>query len=226
MDQAENVGPSTLLGTGTLTRWVVDVPLSGNEKYPGTLDAPPQGLPSQSSSLPAFQPARGDRPEPCAPCVPHECHPCGPQDDDSILSSPSLQSAACSPQSAAGPRARAQRRRRPRIIDPLAQARHFQQLIDSGQVKNAAQIARNLNLTRARISQILSLLPPSPRLRRTGRLAPEILDYIDNLNGDEGQMFLTAKKLLPLVRLSSEDQMVTMRMMSGSDNSPLCLKPQ
>jgi hypothetical protein len=63
-------------------------------------------------------------------------------------------------------------------------------------VKNAAELARSLNLTRARISQILSLL----------RLAPEILAYIDNLKGDEGQMFLTAKMLLPLAKLARDEQ--------------------
>ena len=33
----------------------------------------------------------------------------------------------------------------------------------------------------------------------------EILDYIDSLKGDEGQMFLTAKMLLPLVKLPREE---------------------
>jgi hypothetical protein len=64
-------------------------------------------------------------------------------------------------------------------------------------VKNAADLARSLQLTRARISQILSLL----------RLSPEILAYIDNLKGDEGQMFMTTKMLLPLVRLPWAEQM-------------------
>jgi len=116
--------------------------------------------------------------------------------DHSILSSPSSHPASQSSSLAAGPKARAARNRRPRIIDTLAQARHFQHLIDSGQVKNAAQLARDLNLTRARVSQILSLL----------LLAPEVLDYVDNLKGDEGQMFLTAKMLLPLVKLPREEQ--------------------
>jgi len=99
-----------------------------------------------------------------------------------------------------GPRARAARKLRPRIIDSLAQAREFQRRTDAGEVKNAAELARTLNLTRARVSQILSLL----------RLAPEVLAYIDNLKGDEGQMFLTAKMLLPLVGMPREEQLVTL----------------
>ena len=213
MDQLEKVG--------TLTRWVVDVPLPGNEKYPGTPVSSNYGGPRRTKSPRGPTPLRpddgpvstGPRPQSdachadppaiptfsaCVPCVPHACHPCVPQpDDDSILTS--SKRGAGNPASStppAGPKARTKRKRRPRIIDTLAQARHFQHLIDSGQVKNAAQIARDLNLTRARISQVLSLL----------RLAPEILDYIDNLNGDEGQMFLTAKILLPLVRLPREEQ--------------------
>jgi len=128
-----------------------------------------------------------------------------PQPDDSIL--PSTLSVSQSPSPPAGPKARAERKRRPRVIDTLGQARHFQHLIDTGQIKNAAQIARDLNLTRARVSQILSLL----------RLAPEILDYIDNLNGDEGEMFLTAKRLLPLVNLPKEEQVERFERTMGTE---------
>ena len=110
-------------------------------------------------------------PEPCGPSNPLAGHPCGP-------------------------RAGAARNARPRIIDSLAQAREFQRRIDAGEVKNAAELARTLHLTRARVSQILSLL----------RLAPEVLAYIANLKGNEGQMFLTAKMVLPLVRMSREEQ--------------------
>jgi len=154
-----------------------------------------------------------------------------PPADDSVLDSSCLQPAACSRQSSppsslpvsqpsnllgaagpgpCGPRGRAERNRRPRSIDTLAQAREFQRRIDAGEVKNAAELARTLHLTRARVSQILSLL----------RLAPEVLDYIDNLKGDEGQMFLTAKMLLPLVRLPREEQVGTLAARGACTNGP------
>ncbi len=178
MDQLENVG--------TLTQWGVDVPLPGTERYPGTPISSKYGGPRQSQARRGASPLRpndgplSDGPLP-AELIPRTSLATGKKP---------------SPSAPAGPKARAERKRRPRIIDTLAQARHFQHIIDSGQVKNAAQVARDLSLTRARVSQVLSLL----------RLAPEILDYIDALKGDEGEMFLTAKKLLPLVRLPPAEQ--------------------
>lgn len=92
---------------------------------------------------------------------------------------------------ACGPRARAARRSRPRIIEALTRARDWQRMIDAGEVKNAAQIARDHNVTRARVSQVMTLL----------RLAPEIVEYIDDLDGSEGCLHLTERKVRAIALL-------------------------
>jgi hypothetical protein len=42
--------------------------------------------------------------------------------------------------------------------DPLALARHYQALLDSGKFKNQAELARHLNVSQARVSQVLRRL--------------------------------------------------------------------
>ena len=97
---------------------------------------------------------------------------------------------------ACGPRARAERARRPRIIEALTRARAWRRLIDTGEVKNAAELARRHGVTRACVSQILSLLG----------LAPEILAYIDGLHGTEGGLHLTARRLRAIAVLDDPDE--------------------
>ena len=92
-----------------------------------------------------------------------------------------------------GPRARA---RQPRIIEALTRARAWRRLIDTGEVKNAAALARRYGMTRARVSQLLSLL----------HLAPEILAYIDGLHGTEGSLHLTARRLRAIAVLNDHDE--------------------
>ncbi len=69
-------------------------------------------------------------------------------------------------------------------------------MIDSGEVKNAAQIARDHDVTRARVCQIMALL----------RLAPEIMQYIDDLGGDEGCFHLSARKLRQIALIEDHDE--------------------
>jgi hypothetical protein len=99
--------------------------------------------------------------------------------------SPELAGHAC------GPRARARRKFRPRIIETLALARAWQAMLDSGEARNASQIARDLSITSARVSQVMGLL----------NLAPAILDHIDDLEGDEGCLYLTERKLRRIAML-------------------------
>ncbi len=69
-------------------------------------------------------------------------------------------------------------------------------MLDAGEVKNAAELARRYGVTRARISQLMSLL----------RLAPQILEYIDRLNGTEGCLHLTARRLRDIAVLDDHDE--------------------
>ena len=69
-------------------------------------------------------------------------------------------------------------------------------MIDAGEVKNAAELARRHSVTRARISQLMNLL----------HLAPEILAYIDGLDGAEGCLHLTARRLRSIAVLDDHDE--------------------
>lgn len=75
-------------------------------------------------------------------------------------------------------------------------ARAWQEMIDAGEVKNAAQIAKDMGVTRARVSQIMGLL----------RLAPEILDHIEDLEGSEGCLHLTERKLRQIAVLQDHQE--------------------
>jgi hypothetical protein len=51
--------------------------------------------------------------------------------------------------------------------DPLALARFYQSLLDSGVVENRAGLARYLGVSRARVTQVLRRLRPEPNGRST-----------------------------------------------------------
>ncbi len=112
-----------------------------------------------------------------------------------------------------GPCLRAERARRPRIIDALTRARAWRRLLDAGEVKNAEVLARRHGVTRARISQLLSLL----------HLAPEILGYIDGLDWTEGGLHLTARRLRDIAVLDDHDeQRARFRDLVGDTVAPSC----
>ena len=96
---------------------------------------------------------------------------------------------------ACGPRARAARHTSPRIIDALNLAREWRRMIDAGEVKNAAQIARERDVTRARVCQVMTLL----------RLSPEVMEYIDDLDGTEGCLHLTERRVRAVALLEDHD---------------------
>ena len=179
---------------GVLTGWVADIPLPGSEKQPGRPVQPRAGGPRrfQRRRRPSLlHPDDGPRstgplPEGAA------CHVEPPENNGVVacVPSPDVAGHAC------GPRARAQRTTRPRIIKALNRAREWQRLINTGEVENAAELSRTYGVTRARVSQIMSLL----------RLAPEILAYIDGLDGDEGGLRLTERRLRAIAVLGDHDE--------------------
>ena len=179
---------------GVLLGWVTDIPLPGSEKQPGRPVQPRAGGPrcSQRSRGPSLV-RPGDGPWSSDPGPGGAaCHPEAPVNTGESYCVPSSAAAG----HACGPRARAARAKRPRIIDALTRARAWRRLIDTGAVKNAAELARRHGVTRARISQLMSLL----------RLAPEILEYIDGLEGTEGGLHLTARRLRAIAVLDDHDE--------------------
>ena len=76
---------------------------------------------------------------------------------------------------------------------PLARAYEFQELLEAGVVDNRAEIARRYGLSRARVTQVMSLL----------RLPDEIQQYIMALSPRE-QRLHSGQRLREIVALPNE----------------------
>jgi ParB-like chromosome segregation protein Spo0J len=81
----------------------------------------------------------------------------------------------------------------------LQKAIRWKALLDSGKVSDQAEIARYEGLSRARVTQIMSLL----------RLSPEIQDTILNLPKTNRQhSIITERSLRPIAQLENQRQQV------------------
>lgn len=74
----------------------------------------------------------------------------------------------------------------------LALAHHLQRAIDEGLVADRAAVARNLGLTRARVSQLLDLLLLSPRIQEAV-LALEAVDGVEPICERKLRQFIAAR---------------------------------
>ncbi len=61
----------------------------------------------------------------------------------------------------------------PRISRLLALAHHIQELVDKGEVKDMAEVARLSHITRARMTQIMNLLLLAPNIQEEILYLPE-----------------------------------------------------
>ena len=181
---------------GVLTGWSVNIPLPGSERQPGRPVRPRAGGPRRSKKPrgPSLL-HRDDGPRSCGP-LPEDAagHAKTPANTDEIGCVPSPEAAG----HACGPRARAARATRPRIIDALDRAREWQRMIHTGEVKSAAELARRHGVSRARVSQLLSLLS----------LAPQILEHIDGLDGTARGLRLSERRLRGIAVLDAHDEQV------------------
>jgi hypothetical protein len=79
--------------------------------------------------------------------------------------------------------------RLPKVVGDLALADRFQGLLDAGEARNRADLARRFRLTRARVTQLMSLL----------RLHPMILAYVKSLPPGTPTRLVTERGLRALV---------------------------
>jgi hypothetical protein len=84
----------------------------------------------------------------------------------------------------------------PRIQTLLKTARKLQKILDSQSETCRAKLAEQLNITRARITQILNLL----------NLAPEIQDYIMSMPPVDGRSPISERALRPLTSITSHKE--------------------
>jgi hypothetical protein len=75
----------------------------------------------------------------------------------------------------------------PRVLELLWKAIKWQVLLESGEIVNQADIARQEGITRARVTQIMGML----------RLAPEIQAQIQSLPDIAGRSSVTERMLRP-----------------------------
>jgi hypothetical protein len=83
--------------------------------------------------------------------------------------------------------------KRPRVVGLLAKAVEWRGLLESGQVRSQAEIARREGITRARVTQIMALL----------RLAPEIQEWILTMPEVVGRPAISERALRPIAGLES-----------------------
>ncbi|MHB8833877.1 MAG: hypothetical protein ACYC9V_12020 [Desulfobacteria bacterium] len=75
------------------------------------------------------------------------------------------------------------------MVELLRKAMEWQSLMDSGQITSQADIARREGITRARVTQVISLL----------RLAPEFRKQILTMSDTIQQSAVTERRLRPIV---------------------------
>ena len=89
----------------------------------------------------------------------------------------------------------------PNIVRLIERAEQFKKLLDSGVVRNQADLAKTFRLTRARVTQLLQLLD----------LHPTILAYGKSLPPGTPTKLVTERGLRPLVGLPKERQLKVAR---------------
>jgi hypothetical protein len=81
--------------------------------------------------------------------------------------------------------------RTPRVVELLRKALEWQALLESGRVRNQADIAHQEGVTRARVTQVMALL----------RLAPEIQAHILSMPDEARRPAITERALRPISQM-------------------------
>lgn len=87
----------------------------------------------------------------------------------------------------------------PRIYEsPLLEARRYENLFKDPLVKTQSDIAREMGITRARVSQIMALL----------KLAPEIQRELFEFQGQKAIRFFSERRLRPLLNIKEPSKQI------------------
>jgi len=82
----------------------------------------------------------------------------------------------------------------PRVVELLRKAIEWQILLESGEIVNKADIARQEGITRARVTQVMGVLRP----------APEIQERILSMPDGDGRPSLTERMLRPFGTIADQ----------------------
>ena len=80
--------------------------------------------------------------------------------------------------------------------NPIHLAREWRKALDSGEVSSQSELAQNLGVSRARVSQVLRLL----------QLSPEVVNAIADLGDSLPGRIVTERSLRPMANLPAEEQ--------------------
>ncbi len=80
--------------------------------------------------------------------------------------------------------------------NPIYLAREWRRLLDSGKYSSPASLSRHLQVSRARVTQIMNLL----------QLSPEAKDMISSLGDPVNTHFVSERRLRPLLKLALDQQ--------------------
>ena len=78
-----------------------------------------------------------------------------------------------------------------RVVELLRKAMEWQGLIESGEVRNQAEVARREGITRARVTQVMAMLRLAPEIREQILAPPEMV----------GRPAITERALRPIAQL-------------------------
>lgn len=88
--------------------------------------------------------------------------------------------------------------RTPRVVELLRKAQKWKWLLETGKVPSQAEIARQEGLTRARVTQILSLF----------NLAPKIQEYVLSMPETAYRPVVTERSLRPITVIDDRRQQI------------------
>ncbi|NYT00240.1 MAG: hypothetical protein GKB99_00735 [Methanocellales archaeon] len=80
--------------------------------------------------------------------------------------------------------------------NPIFIAKEYDHMIKSGRVKSEANLARQIGISRVRVNQFISLL----------KLAPEVIQKIEEIGDPMPKRYITERKLRALVKIPNEKQ--------------------
>ena len=100
----------------------------------------------------------------------------------------------------------------PRLYrNPIILAQRWQKAIENGDCSSPADLARNLGVSRPRVTQVLRLLS----------LTPEVLKVIAILGDPLPSAIVTERRLRPIVNLPSEEQRLRVETILVGIHDPL-----
>jgi len=97
---------------------------------------------------------------------------------------------------------------RRRYRNPIYLAREWRRALECGEYLSPSALARQLKVSRARVTQILNLL----------QLSPEVVEMISSLGDPLGSPIISERRLRPLLALNAEQQKTQVEIMLQQAN--------